>query len=322
MATDLENLVQNFLEYLEIEKGRSQLTIRNYHLYLKKFLNWLNEAGPQKISSPSEINLDLIHRYRLWLNRQKIRGEKTLSLVTQNYYLIALRSFLKYLAKNDVQALAPEKIELAKTGERQITFLEGQDLEKFLAAPFQIDQPEIIKFRDKAILELLFSTGLRVSELTNLKRDDINLKKDEFTVRGKGGKWRIVFLSNQAKYWLKKYLEARNDLEPALFVRHDRAGRKLGNKKTKKQNNLTPRSVQRLVKKYAKVAGITRKITTHTLRHSFATDLLTGGADLRSVQALLGHASVNTTQIYTHVTDQHLKEVYQAFHGRRRKNNF
>lgn len=316
---ELEKLVQQFLEYLEIEKGRSQLTIRNYHLYLKKFLNWLIEVSPQKIFSPSEITLDLIHRYRLWLNRQKIRGEKTLSLVTQNYYLIALRSFLKYLAKNDIQTLAPEKIELAKTDDRQITFLEGNDLENFLAAPLQIDQPETIKFRDKAILELLFSTGLRVSELASLKKEDINLKKDEFTVRGKGGKWRIVFLSNQAKYWLKKYLETRTDIDPALFVRHDRASKELGDRKIKKQNNLTPRSIQRLVKKYAQIAGITKKVTTHTLRHSFATDLLTGGADLRSVQVLLGHANVNTTQIYTHVTDQHLKEVYQAFHGRRRR---
>lgn len=336
MSTNLTHLIKEFLEHLEIEKGRSQLTIRNYNFYLNNFLNWA------KIEQPEDITLKLIRQYRLWLARQTNKKGGNLSIATQNYYLIALRSFLKYLSKHDIKTLAPEKIELAKMPERQISFLEGDDLEKFLNAPIQIEQKEIIKLRDKAILELLFSTGLRVSELTNLKREDINLEKDEFSVKGKGGKWRVVFLANQAKYWLKKYLTARTDIDPALFIRHDRGqsatpsvkkqryadpltpnkvGRYSGKKFDPKQseNQLTPRSVQRLIKKYAKVAGITKKITTHTLRHSFATDLLASGADLRSVQELLGHKNVTTTQIYTHVTDQHLKEVYQAFHGRKRK---
>lgn len=326
---NLKQLLNEFLEHLEIEKGRSQLTIRNYDFYLKNFLNWA------RIEQPNDITLELIRRYRLWLARQTNRRGGNLSIQTQNYYLIALRGFLKYLAKRDIKTLAPEKIELAKMMERQISFLEGDDLEKFLNAPLQTEQEEIIKLRDKAILELLFSTGLRVSELSNLKKEDINLNKDEFSVKGKGGKWRVVFLSNQAKYWLKKYLETRTDMDPALFVRHDRgqtnADRRgqdtelhgkflrrsaLGQRES---GGLTPRSIQRLVKKYAKIAGLTKKITTHTLRHSFATDLLANGADLRAVQELLGHKNITTTQIYTHVTDQHLKEVYQAFHGKRRK---
>jgi len=310
METDsrIKKLLTDFLEYLEIEKGRSQLTIRNYDFYLKRFFSWA------KIDLPKEITLDLVRKYRLWLSRLKNPRGKNLSLATLNYHLIALRSFLKYLAKRDIKSLAPEKIELAKIGERQISFLEGKDLENLLNAPFQIKEKEIIKLRDKAILELLFSTGLRVSELCNLKRDDINLNKDEFSVEGKGGKWRVVFLSNQAKYWLKKYLEKRTDIIPYLFIRHDKASNK------NREKGITPRSVQRLVKKYAKIAGITKKITTHTLRHSFATDLLANGADLRAVQELLGHKNITTTQIYTHITDQHLKEVYQAFHGRQRKN--
>lgn len=309
MENGIKNLITDFLEYLEIEKGRSQLTVRNYGFYLRRFLFW------SKIDSPKKITLDLVRKYRLWLSRVKNPRGKNLSLATINYHLIALRSFLKYLAKRDIKSLAPEKIELAKTGERQISFLEGKDLENFLDAPLQIKEKEIIKLRDKAILELLFSTGLRVSELCNLKKEDVNLKKDEFAVEGKGGRWRVVFLSNQAKYWLKRYLEKREDISPYLFVRHDKASEK------KQEKGITPRSVQRLVKKYAKVAGITKKITTHTLRHSFATDLLANGADLRAVQELLGHKNITTTQIYTHITDHHLKEVYQAFHARRRKSN-
>lgn len=316
---NLKQLLIDFLEHLEIEKGRSQLTVRNYNFYLNNFLNWAysNSSMQKKISQPEEITQEIIRQYRLWLARQPNQRGGNLSNATQNYYLIALRAFLKYLAKRDIKTLTPEKIELAKIPERQISFLEGDDLEKLLESPLKIDQQEIIKFRDKAILELLFSTGLRVSELTNLKLEDINLNKDEFSVKGKGGKWRVVFLSNQAKYWLKKYLEMRTDMDPALFIRHDR-GQKETNKK-QSENRLTPRSVQRLIKKYTKIAGITKKITTHSLRHSYATDLLASGADLRAVQELLGHKNITTTQVYTHVTDQHLKEVYQAFHGKRRK---
>ena len=220
---------------------------------------------------------------------------------------------LKYLAKRDVKALFPEKIELAKTEVRHINFLEGDELERLLKAPLKIKQREIIALRDKSILELLFSTGLRVSEACRLKKDDINLNKNEFAVKGKGARWRVVFLSSQAKEWLKQYLQERNDMSPYLFVRHDRA---------RQSNNdnigVSPRSVQRLVKKYAKVAGLTKKVSPHTLRHSYGTDLLMGGADIRSVQELLGHKDITTTQIYTHVTDKRLKEVYNSFHGKSR----
>ncbi|MDD2647151.1 MAG: tyrosine-type recombinase/integrase [Patescibacteria group bacterium] len=306
----LQQLINEFLEHLEIEKGRSQLTIRNYGFYLKDFLAWT------KISQPAQITPALIRQYRLFLARKQNPRGGTLVSSTQNYYLIAIRTFLKYLAKRDITTMAPEKIELAKIPERQIAFLEGEDLEKLIKAPFEIKQDDVIKLRDKAILELLFSAGLRVSELTSLKKDDINLRKEEFSIRGKGNKWRVVFLSNQAKYWLKKYLEARTDLDPSLFVRHDRGQHEA--EKSQPENRLTPRSVQRLVKKYAKIVGITKKITTHTLRHSFATDLLTGGADLRAVQELLGHKNITTTQVYTHVTNKRLKEVYQAFHDKKR----
>ncbi len=321
MVQDLKNLIIEFLEHLEIEKGSSKLTIRNYSFYLNRFLK------QTQINSPSQITLEIVRKYRLWLARLKNPRGGNLCAATQNYHLIGLRVFLKYLAKRDIKALAPEKIELAKTSERQISFLEGSDLEKFLDAPLQTKQKDIIKLRDKAILELLFSTGLRVSELASLKKEDVNLEKNEFSVKGKGGRWRVVFLSNQAQYRLKKYLELRKDMESCLFLRYDRAAlyqSKLDTGQAKKDSKkanpgLTPRSIQRLVKKYAKVAGITKKITVHSIRHSYATDLLSGGADIRAVQEMLGHKNITTTQIYTHVTDQHLREIYQAFHGRRRK---
>jgi site-specific recombinase XerD len=303
----MKKLTQQFLEYLEVEKGRSLNTIANYDFYLRRFF------GFAKVTKPDKITLDLVRRYRLWLNRQTDAKGKPLKKSTQNYHLIALRSFLKYLARRDVKSLAPEKIELAKMPERQVEFLEGDDLEKLLEAPIKTKEARIIQLRDRAILELLFSTGLRVSEISKLKKEQINLKKDEFTIRGKGDKLRIVFLSNQAKYWLKQYLDTRRDLSPSLFVRHDKA------KGKEEPGNITPRSIQRLIKKYAKVAGITKKVTPHTMRHSFATDLLINGADIRSVQAMLGHASITTTQIYTHITNKQLKEVHKAFHQRRKK---
>lgn len=306
----IQKLIQEFLEYLEIEKNRSRATIRNYQFYLERFVNWA------KIVTPEKINLELVRKYRLWLNRLKVKKDQTLKKSTQNYHLIALRSFLKYLSKRDIESLAPEKIELAKMPERSVEFLEGKDLENLLNAPLKTEEPEIIKMRDKAILELFFSTGLRVSELCQLTKEQVNFKKDEFTVRGKGDKPRIVFLSNQAKFWLKKYLDLREDIEPFLFIRHDRAALK---NKSLLKSNLTPRSVQRIIKKYAKIAGIPKKITPHTLRHSFATDLLNNGADIRSVQALLGHSSITTTQIYTHITDKKLKEIYQTYHNKKRK---
>lgn len=330
---DIQNYLRRFLEYLEIEKNRSPRTITNYQFYLERFLNFA------KISSPSDITLETVRQFRLWLHRQKETPGQELKTSTQNYHLIALRSFLKYLAKHDVKTLAPEKIELAKMPDRQINFLDGNDLEKFLEAPLlpsptkkeKTKNPfgELIKLRDKAILELLFSTGLRVSELANLKITDINLVKDEFSVRGKGGKIRVVFLSNQAKFWIKKFIDTRRDFNPYLFIPFDRAEKsrettsRVLNKAHKndkvKAIGLTPRSIQRLVERYAKLAGITKNITPHVLRHSFATDLLQNGADIRSVQAMLGHSSITTTQIYTHVTDKGLKDVYQSFHGKKRK---
>lgn len=318
MPTKIQKLITDFLEHLEIEKGYSQLTIRNYHFYLNRFLL------QSDISSPPEITSDIVHQYRLWLSRLKNPRGGELSKATQNYHLIALRVFLKYLLKQDIETLSPEKIELIKTPERIVSFLEGKDLENFLDAPLTIKQNDIIKFRDKAILELLFSTGLRVSELCSLQKEDINMDKSEFSIYGKGSKYRIVFLSNQAKHWLKKYLEMRTDIEPSLFIRHDRAAKKTVKDKKKMWKKsasigLTPRSVQRLVKKYVKIAGVTKKITTHSIRHSFATDLLSSGAGIRAVQELLGHKNITTTQIYTHVTDQRLKEIYEAFHDKKRK---
>lgn len=309
--TKLSKLIQEFLEYLEIEKGRSPKTIRNYSFYLQRFLEW---SG---LKDPSKIDQRIIKNYRLWLNRQTDAANQPIKKNTQNYHLIALRAFLKWLAKQDIKTMAPEKIELAKMPDRQIEFLEGSDLENFLEGPHNIEQPEILKYRDKAILETLFSTGLRVSELAGLKKEDINLKKDEFTVRGKGSKLRIVFLSNQAKHWIDKYLKARKDMSEYLFTNHDKAGKKRN--KAKDDQGLTPRSIQRIVQKYAKLAGITKKITPHVLRHSFATDLLQNGADIRAVQSMLGHSSITTTQVYTHVTDKRLREVYKNFHGTKRK---
>ncbi len=303
--------INNFLEYLEVEKGLSPITIRNYRFYLNRFANFAAQNGA---ASVNKITKDLIHKYRLWLNRLETGQGENLKKNTQNYHLIALRGFLKYLVKNDIKSLEPEKIELAKQQPRQVDFLEGADLERILNAPLEIKEAEIIKKRDKAILELFFSTGLRVSELSKLKIENINLKKDEFTVRGKGSKLRVVFLSPEAKEWASQYLKIRQDTNPYLFISHDKAasGRE-------EQNGLTPRSIERLVQKYARAAGITKKVTPHTMRHSYATDLLMSGADIRSVQAMLGHASITTTQVYTHITDQQLRDVHKAFHGRRRK---
>jgi len=312
MANKLQTLLIEFLEHLEIEKNRSQLTVRNYDFYLKRFFEF------SKITEPSQITLDNARAFRLYLNRL-ISGGKNLSKATQNYHIIALRSFLKYLARRDIKTLAPEKLELSKVSERTVEFLEGTDLEKILEAPLSAKEPEIIKFRDKAILELFFSTGLRVSELASLKIESINLKRDEFTIRGKGDKPRLVFLSNQAKYRIKQYLNKRQDVCPALFISHDRASWGRSKEKIQEAKGLTPRSIQRLVQKYARAAGITKHVTPHTLRHSYATDLLMNGADIRSVQSMLGHSSITTTQIYTHITNQQLRDVHKAFHGRRRE---
>lgn len=304
----LSTHLRTFLEHLEVEKGRSALTIRNYEFYLRRFIDWAEDPPPERIDA------EIIHHFRLYLNRLESRGEGTLKKSTQNYHLIALRAFLKFLAKRDIKTMAPEKIELARQGSRDVAFLDGADLQRLLEAPEKTDASPLVKARDKAILELFFSTGMRVSELANLKRDQINLERDEFTVRGKGDKTRVAFLSNQARHALRSYLEMRKDESPYLFVRHDRAAPTEGS--DKEIGPLTPRSVERLVRHYAVAAGIPKKVSPHTLRHSFATDLLMNGADLRSVQAMLGHSSITTTQIYTHVTNRQLKDVHKAFHGK------
>jgi len=310
----LGSLAEDFLIYLEIERGRSLKTIRNYGFYLKRFIEFLQKSKP----TPADITVQKIKAFRLSLNRSETgRTGGTMKKNTQNYHLIALRAFLKYLAKNDVKAIAPEKIELAKVEDRQIDFIEGDDLERLLSIPLNTKDIEIIRLRDKAILELFFSTGLRVSELTSLQRNSINLKKDEFTIRGKGDKLRAVFLTPVAKKHIKDYLDKRTDIDMALFVRHDRAKNKSEAKLNKATAPLTPRSIERMIKKYAAMAGITKNITPHTLRHSFATDLLQNGADIRSVQAMLGHASITTTQVYTHVTNKHLRDIHQKFHSKK-----
>jgi len=300
----LKELKSQFLEYLEIEKNRSPKTIENYNHYLTRFINFT------KASSVGDMTEDVIRKYRLQLNRATDGRGKPLKKVTQNYHVIALRSFLKYLAKRDIKAVSAEKIELGRQEEREVVFLESSELERFLKAP---SGTMLADLRDRAILETLFSTGLRVSELCSLSREEIDLKRGEFSVRGKGGKIRMVFLSEPAKAAIASYLEKRPDADEALFIHIPRGEHfeKYGNLR------LTPRSVQRIIKKYAVAAGIVgKKVTPHSLRHSFATDLLRNGADIRSVQALLGHSSVTTTQIYTHVTDKQLREVHQKFHGK------
>ncbi len=310
--TELAKLKTQFLQYLEIEKNRSKLTIRNYDLYLARFLQFAKQHG---VAKPQDLDLDLVRSFRLWLNRQKDSQGHELKLVTQNYHIIALRSFLKYLARRDIKTLTAEKLELAKIPQRQVEFLESDDLDKLLSSPDH-EKQEILRLRDKAILELLFSTGLRVAELASLKRNQVNLKKDEFPVRGKGDKLRIVFLSERAKAALKNYLSKRSDNSSALFVRHN-----IENLDITNNEPLTPRSIQRIIKKCALLAGVSPHITPHTLRHTMATDLLTAGADLRSVQEILGHASITTTQIYTHITNKRLREVHKKYHGRSRKNH-
>ncbi len=292
----------DFLEYLEIEQNRSQKTIANYDHYLTRLIDF---AGDIQVS---EIDSELIRKWRLWLNRLGTNTSDELQKTTQNYHLIALRSFLKFCAKRDISSLAPDKIELAKTVRKQVTFLNQDELTRLF------NQPALDKLsglRDRAILELLFSSGLRVSELTNLDREHINLKRLEFMVRGKGQKDRPIFISPIAAEWIQKYLDQRTDTSNPLFIRY--SGRKAVDLSGNFQR-LTPRSVQRMVARYALLAGITKHVSPHTLRHSFATDLLMNGADLRSVQAMLGHSNIATTQIYTHVTDPHLKSIHKRFH--------
>jgi site-specific recombinase XerD len=301
---EIQTLFKDYFDHLEIEKNRSRKTRENYERYLKRFFDWA------KISNPEKITNDVVRNYRLHINRVT----PPLKKITQAYHLIALRNFLKYLAKRDVKTLTADKIELGKAGDRHIDFLENEEVERLFIAT----QGNSLKnMRDKAILELLFSTGLRVSELCSLNRNSVNIKRGEFSVRGKGDKIRVVFLSETAQKAVADYLDKRKDVDEALFVRGQKSNVK--SQKSDSDLRLTPRSIQRMIKYYAAKAGIVKNIHPHTLRHSFATDLLRNGADLRSVQSLLGHANVTTTQIYTHITDTQLKEVHKAFHARRRK---
>jgi site-specific recombinase XerD len=293
--TDLEKLLKDYLAYLEIEKNRSPKTRENYERYLKEFLKF------SKAKSPNDITEPVVREFRLALARRNIKK------ITQSYYVIALRNFLKYLLRRDIKVLTPEKIELPKVPERQIEVLEYRDLEHLLSAPKGND---LRSLRDKAILETFFSTGLRLSELCALNRY-IDLKRGEISVRGKGDKLRVVFLSDAARDAIQNYLDKRKDTEEALFVSLTKSGNVIG--------RITPRAVERLIDERAREAGIPKKIHPHQLRHSFATDLLINGADLRSVQELLGHSNISTTQIYTHLTNKELKEIHKAFHARRRK---
>ena len=299
----LNDLLTDFLEYLEIERNRSQKTVENYHHYLRRFLEW------SKITQPQEITAELVRSYRIYLNRKTDEKGNELKKITQNYHVIAIRSFLKYLAKRDIKTLSAEKLEVGKNPSHEIEFLDGGELERLLSAA---DGTDIKSLRDRSILELLFSAGLRVSELISVNRDQVNTARQEFSVTGKGDKIRIVFISNTAKIALEKYLSKRLDIDPALFVRFSKK-KKTESAKTKR---LTPRSIQRIVKSYAAKAGLVKDVHPHTLRHSFATDLLSNGADIRSVQTMLGHSSITTTQIYTHITNQQLKEIHKKFHGK------
>ena len=294
----------DYLEYLEIEQGRSQKTIQNYDHYLTRLLDFAGDI------TVSDITPELIRKWRLWLNRLGTNTSDELQKNTQNYHLIALRNFLKFCAKRDIPSMSADKIELAKAVRKQVTFLTADELSRLFEQP---KTDTLQGARDRAILELLFSSGLRVSELVALNKEDVNLKRREFMVRGKGGKDRPVFVSPEAAHWITNYLDMRQDNARPLFIRYS------GNKQISLSGNyfrLTARSIQRLVSRYALLAGITKHVSPHTMRHSFATDLLMNGADLRSVQAMLGHSNISTTQIYTHVTDPHLKSIHEKFHAK------
>lgn len=302
---NINDLKKQFLEYLEIEKGRSLKTVENYDRYISRFFKFINAK------SPADITEENVRQFRLWLNRQPTQSGGNLKKNSQNYHLIALRVFLKYLMKIKINSLSPDQIELAKTSERELDLITQEELKRLILSP---DVANLKGLRDKAIIELLFSTGLRISELCSLKRDSIDFQKDEFSIRGKGGKIRIVFLSPSARQALKEYLKERLDIDDALFIRMDKEPEKMG-----AGASLTPRSVERLIKRYAIKAGISKKVTPHVIRHTFATDLLQNGADIRSVQIMLGHSSISTTQIYTHVTDKQLREVHKNFHDKKNK---
>jgi site-specific recombinase XerD len=306
--SEIVRKAEEFLEYLQVERGSSPLTIRNYRHYLTRFGKWMNSKGIRE--DLKDINPDVVRSFRVYLSN--LPGEKGNQMTrrTQGYHVIALRSFLKWLIKNDYQVMAPDKIDLPKVEERQVKFLNGEQVDRLLNAP---TLSTIQGKRDKAILEVLFSTGLRVSELTKLDRDKINLDTKEFGIIGKGGRARVVFLSSRACDWIIKYLNERDDHFKPLFIRHKG---KVDPTTPDEKMRLTPRSVQRMIKKYSHKMKLPVEVTPHVLRHSFATDLLNAGADIRSVQEMLGHKNISTTQIYTHVTNKQLREIHAAFHGK------
>jgi site-specific recombinase XerD len=299
----MSELLLDYAEHLEVEGGRSSHTAENYTLYLERFVEFTDDIDVAKITP------EVVRKYRLWLNRYKNNNDDELATITQSYHLIALRGFLGYLSKRNIPTLSPEKIELPKVSRKQVTFLHYDEVERLLE---QINTDDETGLRDRAIIELLFSSGLRVSELVNLNRDYVNTERREFMVRGKGQKDRPVFISESASQHVKNYLQARTDALPPLFLNYSR------NNHSDNSGNfrrLSPRSIQRIINKYTRLAGITKHVSPHTLRHSFATDLLMNGADIRSVQTMLGHSSISTTQVYTHVTDQHLREVHEKYHS-------
>jgi site-specific recombinase XerD len=306
-SSEIAVKIDEYLQFIEVERGSSPLTIRNYKHYLTRFTDWMNDANiRQKLE---DINPDIVRQYRVYLTRLTDGNGGTLSRKTQGYHAIALRSFLRWLIKNDYKVMSPDKIDLPKISERQVKFLSGEQVDRLLGSP------QLLKLngkRDKAILEVLYSTGLRVSELVKLDRDKVDLERREFGIVGKGGKARVVFLSRRAGEWVENYIKARRDHFNPLFIRHK------GNPDPTTDDEkmrLTPRSVQRIIKKYARKIKLPVEVTPHVLRHSFATDLLMAGADIRSVQEMLGHKNIQTTQIYTHVTHKHLREIHEAFHG-------
>lgn len=308
---DISDLISDFLESLEIEKGRSTKTTENYGLYLARFLDLITQDFPEGATiKPADLTPEILRKFRLRLNRfDDNQNHERLSALTQSYHLIALRGFLKYLAKRGIKSLDPSLVDLPRAAKKQVTFLHFDEVSRLLS---EIPTDTETGLRDRAIIELLFSGGLRVSELCNLNRDSINLARREFMVRGKGKKDRPIFIDQTTAEHIEEYLNARTDALPALFLNN-----------SSNQNipdtsgdfrRLSPRSIERIIRKYTRQAGITKHVTPHTLRHSFATDLLMNGADIRSVQSLLGHANIATTQIYTHITDPHLKEVHEKFH--------
>ena len=307
----VSDLIEDFLEHLEVENGRSRKTVENYRLYLERFLELSQEILNKDDIKAADLSRELLRKYRLKLNRYgSDNGSDDLKTITQTYHLIALRGFLKYLARREIRSLDPSLVELPHIIRKQVTFLHYDEVEDMLE---QIDLSTESGLRDRAIIELLYSGGLRVSELVGLNRDSINLERREFMVRGKGSKDRPIFISQSAADRVQDYLDARADSLPALFLNNSRNLRTVDT--SGNYRRITARSVERIVEKYARLAGITKHVSPHTLRHSFATDLLMNGADLRSVQSMLGHADISTTQIYTHVTDAHLKEVHDRFHS-------